>query len=174
MIKKIFSWFGKPSLPKVELDREEEKPSEGPPEIIAIDHDDYTAKHIGQLPDGRQFFLTTPFVPTSPRDAGSEFVALYYFDGEGRFLNALIDSFGPRNTMDEGTRNQTYDDRLSGLGDASFERIEIRPFSIEKFGVSFGLIPREPEDEVDIWAVEAQPGNYMAFFEPWDSGEYDT
>jgi len=25
-----------------------------------------------------------------------------------------------------------------------------------------------------MWAVELQPGNYMAFFEPWDSGDYDT
>ena len=25
-----------------------------------------------------------------------------------------------------------------------------------------------------FWAVEMMPGNYMAFFEPWDSGEYDT
>jgi hypothetical protein len=25
-----------------------------------------------------------------------------------------------------------------------------------------------------MWAVEVQPGNYMAFFEPWDSGDYDT
>ncbi len=24
------------------------------------------------------------------------------------------------------------------------------------------------------WAVELQPGNYMAFFEPWESGDYDT
>ena len=37
-----------------------------------------------------------------------------------------------------------------------------------------GLIVREPEDENDSWAVELLPGNYMAFFEPWDSGEYDT
>jgi hypothetical protein len=26
----------------------------------------------------------------------------------------------------------------------------------------------------DCCAVEVQPGNYMAFFEPWDSGDYDT
>jgi hypothetical protein len=36
------------------------------------------------------------------------------------------------------------------------------------------LIVREPEDEDDVFAVELLPGNYMAFFEPWDSGEYDT
>jgi hypothetical protein len=36
------------------------------------------------------------------------------------------------------------------------------------------LVPREPEDEDDPCVVEVQPGNYMAFFEPWDSGDYDT
>jgi hypothetical protein len=33
---------------------------------------------------------------------------------------------------------------------------------------------RLPEEEDDTWAVEAQPGNYMCFFYPWDSGDYDT
>ncbi|XVJ64284.1 MAG: hypothetical protein HEQ22_00870 [Sphingopyxis sp.] len=147
---------------------------EGPPEIVAIDHDDYTAKYIGRMRDGRQFFLTTPFVPASPEGQGCEFVALYFFDAEGQFLNALIDSFGPRDTMDDDARKQVYDDRLSSLGEVSFERIEIEPFSVEKFGVLFGLIPCEPHDEDGIWTVEAQPGNYMAFYEPWDSGDYDT
>ena len=35
-------------------------------------------------------------------------------------------------------------------------------------------VEESPEDADDPWAVEVQPGNYMAFFEPWDSGEYDT
>ena len=33
---------------------------------------------------------------------------------------------------------------------------------------------RAPESEDDGWWVELQPGNYMAFHEPRDSGEYDT
>jgi hypothetical protein len=53
-------------------------------------------------------------------------------------------------------------------------RIEVAPFSVKRFGTSFGLIPREPEDDEDAWAVELLPGNCMAFFEPWDSGKYDT
>ena len=40
------------------------------PELIAIDHDDYHAEHVGRLPDGRQFFLTTPFERSEqPHDA---------------------------------------------------------------------------------------------------------
>jgi hypothetical protein len=45
---------------------------------------------------------------------------------------------------------------------------------VERFGTTFGLVLRQPEDEDDPWAVEVMPGNYMAFFEPWDSGDYDT
>lgn len=35
-------------------------------------------------------------------------------------------------------------------------------------------VPRTPENEDAPWAVEAQPGSYMAFFAPWDSGQYNS
>ena len=66
------------------------------------------------------------------------------------------------------------DERLASLGDVTFGRIEVAPFSVGRFGTLFALILRKPEDEGDVWAVEAQPGNYMALLEPWDSGEYGT
>ncbi|MEO8589999.1 MAG: hypothetical protein ABI432_11550 [Flavobacteriales bacterium] len=144
-----------------------------PPEKIAINHDDHHAGHIGRTADGRQFFLTSPFVP-AVGGSGSEFVALYLFDATGNLLEALIDGFGPRATMDEEARTHMYARRLEELGPISFERIEVKPFAVERFGTTFGLIPRPPEEERDIWFVELEPGNYMAFSEPWDSGEYDT
>jgi hypothetical protein len=147
-----------------------------PPCLIAIDHDDYHAEHVGRTADGRQFFLTTPFEPASAvgADDGGEFVALYLFDAAGKLLEAKIDAFGPRATMNEEERHRTYQRRLQELGDVSYERIVVAPFAVERFGTTFGLVLREPEDEEDVWAVEVQPGNYMAFFEPWDSGDYDT
>ena len=63
--------------------------------------------------------------------------------------------------------------RLAELGDASFESIEVKPFAIERNGVTFGLIIQEPEEEDEPWSVIAEPGNYMAFFPPW-KGDYDT
>lgn len=146
----------------------------GAPELIAIDHDDYHAEHVGRTEDGRQFFLTTPFEPAIGGSAGCEFVALYLFDEDGKLLEAKIERFGPRAASDTARQMELCQAWLKELGDVSFERIEVRPFAIEKFGTKFGLIPRVPEDEDDVWAVEVQPGNYMAFFEPWDSGEYDT
>lgn len=147
---------------------------DGAPEIIAINNDDYHAKHVGRIADGRQFILTTPFEPAIGGRKGSEYVALYLFDADGKFLEAKIEDFGPRAALDDSKRREAYDRLLAELGDVTLDRIEVSPFAVERFGTSFGLVVREPEDEDDPWAVEMQPGNYMAFFEPWDSGDYDT
>ncbi|HEV2296249.1 MAG TPA: hypothetical protein VGR35_20560 [Tepidisphaeraceae bacterium] len=148
--------------------------SDGRPDKIAIEHDDYHAKHVGWTTDGRQFILTTPFDPAIGGKPGAEFIALYIFDTDGKLLEAKIDELGPRATIDKENASKLYDQRLQELGEVRFSRIEVAPFSLKRFGTEFGLVVREPEDEEDVWAVEMQPGNYMAFFEPWDSGEYDT
>ncbi len=148
--------------------------SDGRPERVAINHDDYHAEHVGRTADGRQFFLTMPFESALRDRPGSEFVALFLFDAEGNLLDAKIDDFGPRTQMDDAKRRACYDRRLAELGDVEFERIEVKPFALERFGTTFGLVTRQPEDQDDVWAVEMQPGNYMAFFEPWDGGEHDT
>jgi hypothetical protein len=44
---------------------------------------------------------------------------------------------------------------------------------VGRFGATFGLVVREAEGDENVSAVEAQPGNYIAFFEPFDSDEYD-
>ncbi len=144
------------------------------PKLIAIDHDDYHAELVGKTSDGRQFFITEPFEPTIPSQPGNEFVALFLFDAEGRFVEAFIDAFGPRSATDRDARDAAVQQRIDQLGEVSFERIEIAPFSIEKFGTVFGLIPNDLEDEDDELTISLMPGDFMAFSEPWDSGEYDT
>ncbi len=81
---------------------------------------------------------------------------------------------GPRALLDKEKAKALYDQRLKELGEVRFSRIMVAPFSVNRFGTEFGLALRTPDEEDDPWAVEVQPGNYMAFFEPWDSGEYDT
>ena len=159
---------------RVSTPREWKEKIAGPPKIIAINDDDYHAEHVGRTSNGYQFFLTAPFEPAIGGNEGSEYVALFLFDLKGNLVDSKIDDFGPRAKLDEDKRRDLYIQRLEELGEVSFERIEVKPFSIDKFGKPFGLIVREPEDEDDVWAVELLPGNYMAFFEPWDSGEYDT
>jgi len=147
-------------------------PNPAPPARIAIEPDDGHAEFVGRTEDGRQFFLTTPFEPASGSGVsdGNEFVALYLFDADGALIEATIDALGPRAAMDMASRRTLMDERLRALGEVSIERIEVAPFAVERFGTTFGLIPREPDFE----AVEMMPGNYMCFFPPWDSGEYDT
>jgi hypothetical protein len=70
-----------------------------PPELIAINHDDYHAEHVGHTQDGRQFFLTNPFEPALGAEPGGEYVALFLFDRRGDLLEAKIDDFGPRATV---------------------------------------------------------------------------
>jgi hypothetical protein len=150
--------------------------SDARPTSVAIDRDDYDASHVGHLSDGRQFFGTTPFLPASESDAGREFIAVYVFDARGALLEACIDDLGPRAKIDEDQARQLLEKRLAELGPGKPGRIEVSPFEVERFGTTFGLVARPPEDgdDEDGWWVEAQPGNYMAFHEPWDSGEYDT
>ncbi|TWU50669.1 hypothetical protein Poly51_39620 [Rubripirellula tenax] len=145
----------------------------GIPDTFPITHDDYHANHIGRLLDGRQFFLTNPFVPAIGDSDGSEYIALFIFDPAGNLLAAQIDSLGPRKSLDQNAASKLYEDRLASLCDAQFTDIRIAPFKTVHEGVEFGLIPRERNDEEDVPAIEIQPGNYMAFFEPWD-GEYYT
>lgn len=145
-----------------------------PPTLIAIDHDDYYADHVGTTKDGMQLFVTTPFIAALGDEAGREFLAVFLFDSNGRFSEARIDDFGPRRAVNHEEIQRLLDKRIAELGPIDYGRIEVQPFAIERFGTTFGLVPRAPEGEDDSWWVELQPGNYMAFHEPWDSGEYDT
>ncbi len=145
----------------------------GIPDTFPINHDDYHAKHIGRTGDGRQFFLTTPFVAAHGKESGAEFIALFTFDANGNFLEASIENLGPRATIDREAASLLYQQRLESLGDVEFCDIRIAPFATSRFGIDFGLIPRECEEDDDEPTIELQPGNFMAFFDPWD-GDYDT
>jgi hypothetical protein len=141
------------------------------PKTFLINHDDYHAEFIGRLNDGRQFFLTTPFVPKSKDNPGCEFVALFYFDKDGALLEAKIDNLGPRATMDHELSDNLFRTRLDEVVGGEFTDIEIAPFTVERFGIEFGFIPEQLED--GDWTITLQPGDFMAFFAPWD-GDYDT
>lgn len=138
-----------------------------PPERIAIDHDEYQASHVGRASDGRQFFLTNPFVSALGAEVGREFVALYLFDRQGRFLEAYIDDLGARAELDGERLRRVFEQRLAQITPVLLGRIEVQPFQVERFDTIFGLVPRPPEEpaegEEDDWRVTVEPGDYMAF-----------
>jgi hypothetical protein len=63
--------------------------------------------------------------------------------------------------MDRAACQAAYDARLEELGEVTFTRIEVEPFAINRFGTTFGLIPRELEEDDDVWWVTLEPGDYM-------------
>ena len=147
-----------------------------PPDYICIGHDDYYARLVGRTRDGKQFFITQPFVPYA-----HDFVARYLFDADGRLLEAAIHDLGerssgepPGNALFNNVHAEMLQQQLlDELGETEFCDINVSPFSHESHGVTFGLIAQAPEEEDEEWTVIAEPGNYMAFYPPWD-GEYDT
>lgn len=146
----------------------------GPPKLVTINHDDYHAEHIGRTADGRQFFLTTPFVPADDDDPGREFIALYLFDEDGQFVQAQIKDLGTRDNLDEKLAQKKHRALLDSLGEVTFRRIRIAPFKVKRFGVEFGLIPQPPEEPDEDWCAIFMPGDVMCFWPPWNSGDYDT
>lgn len=147
--------------------------SEGPPKLIDIEHDDYHASHVGRLADGRQFFITGPFEPKSGNQPRREFVARYLWAADGSFLEAKIEERASTSASED--LESSVERLLAELGETEFCRVRVAPFSVRLFDLEFGLIVRTPDDDdPDTWAVELLPGNYMCFFAPWDSGEYDT
>jgi len=144
------------------------------PSLLAIDHDDYYASRVGRTKGGMQVFVTNPFIPALGNETGREFLAVYIFDSAGKLSEARIDDLGTRAELDRVAARKLLEQRMAELGPVDYGRIEVQPFAVEQFGTTFGLVPRAPEDEGGDWWVELQPGNYMAFHEPWDSGEYDT
>jgi hypothetical protein len=76
--------------------------------------------------------------------------------------------------MDEDRRVAVRDGFLASLGEYAYGRIKVTPFRVERFGVEFGFIARPPEEPDEDWCVTVEPGDYMCFWPPWTSGDYDT
>lgn len=147
--------------------------TEGPPTRIDIEHDDYHATHVGRAADGRQFFVTGPFQPQRGDQPRREFIARYLWSADGTFLDATIEERPTTSSCEDYLADAER--LLADLGKFELCRVRVAPFSVGMFGLEFGLITRPTEGGGrHKWAVEVLPGNYMCFFAPWDSGEYDT
>ncbi len=174
-IKELLSAASLPFLPvQVSFEAVFDPEAQGSrPELIRIAPDDYQAKYLGHTQDGRQFLLTAPFDPALGNSGGAEFLALYLFDDRGNFLEAEIESFGPRDVMSVMVRQETIKKLLDQVSPYQCRTISIKPFELERFDYTFGLVVLEPETD-EAWSAFFTPGRNMIFYPPWDSGEYDT
>jgi hypothetical protein len=100
------------------------------PHRIALDPDDYAARHVGRLTDGRQVFVTEPFVFATKDEPGRDFCATYVFDAEGRLVTAHIDGLGTPGALDLEHAGDVRDRRLAELGTLTPARIEIWRFEV--------------------------------------------
>jgi len=141
------------------------------PARFTIIPDDYHADFAGTAEDGRRFFLTTPFDPSS-----SEFVAVFLWRADGTFDEIRIDDLGPRDDLADGVQEAAIEKRLDELGDYRIEPISVAPFAVQSYGLTFGFVPNVSPGaggDGEVW-VSVQPGDYMAYYAPWNNGEYDT
>lgn len=142
------------------------------PEKIAIDPDDGHAALLGRSGVEHQYFVTAPcsVSDTNPDDV-TDYLVLYLFDLDGKLVEADIRELGRAGAYDRDVDARTEAALLGRLRSRTVERISVAPFTVERFGHTFGLVA---EVRFGEWRVNAMPGDYMEFFPPWDSGIYDT
>src|SRR5690606_23250294 len=147
-------------------------------------HDVHYGEHVGRTARGDQFFITTPFVPAIGGRTNREVVARYLSGADGALKEGVIHERGtrgdligkeqaavlPGNLASHGhppdaipAQRGLLLDLLNSLGPISYQDISVKPFQLERFGVTFGLIPEEASDDDEPMYVALEPGDYMAF-----------
>jgi hypothetical protein len=141
------------------------------PERFTIVPDDYHVPYAGTAEDGRKFFLSDElFAP------GSGYVGLFLWKADGTFDEVRVDKVRRAAGVPPGqAASPGADDliasRLAELGKYVLEPIEVEPFAVEVDGVTFGWVGSEFEG---IYSINIEPGDFIAYYEPWDGLEYDT
>lgn len=152
-----------------------------PPDKIHLIPDYYHIERVGRLPDGRLIFQQGQhsFDGNDPTD----FVVTYVFDADGNLIDDLATLLGVRGEYAEdamATAQSRHDEKY---GEFEITDIWVKPFSINRHSLIFGLVTERPydgEEDVELeelddgWRVTAMPGNTLQFCPPWDEGLYDT
>ncbi|NIK56935.1 hypothetical protein [Kribbella shirazensis] len=143
------------------------------PERFRIVPDDYHVPYAGTAADGRKFFLSDElFVPGS----GTAYVGLFLWNADGTFAELKVDEvrrpegLPPAQAASAGA-DQLVAARLAELGKYVLEPIDVAPFTVNRNGVTFGWAVTQFEG---TYSINIEPGNFIAYYEPWDGLEYDT
>jgi hypothetical protein len=145
----------------------------GAPERFAIVPDDYHVPYAGTGGDGRKFFLSEElFTPGGPA-----YVGLFLWTADGTFDEVRVDRAArpeglPPGQAGPASAESLVATRLAELGDYVLEPIEVEPFTEQADGVTFGWKVGQYED--GTFHITIEPGNFIAYYEPWDGLEYDT
>lgn len=144
----------------------------GPPARITIRPDDYHVPYAGTAEDGRRFFLSDELF-----DADVSYVGLFLWKADGTFDEVRVDKVGSAGSVPPGQAASVGADdlvaaRLAELGDYVLEPIEVAPFTRTVDGVMFGWRVSKYDD--GTYNVNIEPGDFIAYYAPWDGLEYDT
>jgi hypothetical protein len=143
------------------------------PERFTIVPDDYHVPYAGTAADGRRFFLSEELF--SFRGSRS-YVGLFLWNADGSFAEVKVDEVTRPDGVPPGQAvpagaEELVAARLAELGDYVLEPIEVEPFLAEVDGVKFGWRVSRFEGE---YGINIEPGDFIAYYEPWDGLDYDT
>ena len=140
------------------------------PERFTIRPDDYHVPYAGTAGDGRKFFLSEELF------AEASYVGLFLWKADGTFDEVRVDEVPRPKYLPPGQAGRAgaqalVDERLDELGDYVLEPIRVEPFTTRVDGVIFGWKVVRFED---VYSINIEPGDFIAYYEPWDGFEYDT
>jgi hypothetical protein len=151
-------------------------PSEGvamhrAPARFTIVPDDYHVPYAGTAEDGRKFFLSDELF-----DQSSAYVGLFLWKTDGTFDEVKVDKVArpaglPPGQAGPANAEDLVASRLAELGKYVLEPIEVEPFTEKVDGVTFGWVVNQFDGE---YSINIEPGDFIAYYEPWDGLEYDT
>lgn len=144
------------------------------PKKIRLVTDEYHLQNLGKLGDGTFFLVSSQLYYDHAVKHTTDYLCRFDFDADGNLIENKIIKLGVRGEFNHEDGVKEHLKLMPEKDSYGPADVSIKPFSIEFDGLNFGFIPRVPEDKEDVWAVEFMPGNTMAFFEPWDRGDYDT
>lgn len=141
------------------------------PTRFTIRPDDYHVPFAGTAEDGRRFFLSDELFS----EDGS-YVGLFLWHADGTFdevrVTAVdgVEGLPPGQAAPAGDED-VIEEMLAELGDYVLEPITVEPFTTEVDGTVFGWQLDSFQGE---YSIHIEPGNFIAYYEPWDGWEYDT
>jgi hypothetical protein len=141
------------------------------PERFTIRPDDYHVPYAGTAEDGRRFFLSDELF-----EGSSAYVGLFLWEADGTFDSVHVEAVpkpvgAPIGQAVPAGSQELLDAQLALLGDYTLEPITVEPFVEKVDGIRFGWRASRFQG---LWSINVEPGDFIAYYEPWDGFEYDT
>jgi len=152
--------------------------ADGRPTRFRIVPDDYHVPYAGVAEDGRLFFLSDELF-SRDEDGASSYIGLFLWKPDGTFDELKVDRVGRPEGLPPGQAGPAGSGdakallraRLDELGVYDRRPISVAPFTRVVAGVTFGWELQEFEGTLSLTIA---PGDFIAYYEPWDGLDYDT